>query len=204
MYRKLHWQRQSFQTHWLNETGEVGKKGWDAGSVRVVSLLVLDAVTGSGSGKRVLILNTHLDNAGPESRKHSAELLLRILAYRIQVHDPDFYILAGDLNSESDGDAYKLINGNGSGLRDALTHVPVDVVGSESRYGEYDTYTGFDGEGEEDGKPERIDFVFVKDEGRVNDDKERVKSYAVMPNIWADSLTGRMSDHRAVCVDLLV
>ena len=37
------WRTLHRETVWLNERGEVGRKGWDAGSVRVVSCVVLEA-----------------------------------------------------------------------------------------------------------------------------------------------------------------
>ena len=42
----------SEETVWLNETGKVGKKGWDAGSVRILTTVVLEDVdVRGGKGK---------------------------------------------------------------------------------------------------------------------------------------------------------
>ena len=219
LWQNDRWDVVSRETVWLNETGAVGERGWDAGCVRVVSCAVLDAVVGRSRGdyedgrlglgegenrsrrrKRVLVLNTHLDNVGVESRRQSAYYLLCLLQVLRRKYGPDFYVLAGDLNSEIDGEAYQILNNEGSELKDALTCVRQN---RDTRYGENYTYTGFDGKGDEDEKLQRIDFVFVQhDTGNESD--EKVKSYAVMPNNWEDGTPGRMSDHRAVCVDLVI
>ena len=217
MYRQKFWRKVHFETVWLNERGQVGRKGWDAGSVRVVSCLVLDAVAGSesgseddsvgrgGDGKRILILNTHLDNTGPESRKQSAYILLDVLARLRHKHKPDFYAVAGDLNSEVHGEAWEILRAPGSGLEEALLGFPVNPHERNERvYGDFLTYTGFDGKGDEDKRLKRIDFVFVKEKEEGHYSEETMKGFATMPNGWVIPGTGKMSDHRAVCVDVVV
>lgn len=56
-------------TFWLNEDGTVGEKGWDAGYVRIASWARF-SLRGKPY-KKFIVLNTHLDNTGAESRKQS-------------------------------------------------------------------------------------------------------------------------------------
>lgn len=56
-------------TFWLNEDGTVGEKGWDAGYVRIASWARFSLA--GKSYKKFIVLNTHLDNTGAESRKQS-------------------------------------------------------------------------------------------------------------------------------------
>lgn len=224
LFRRGEWEEVHFETVWLNEDGAVGRRGWDAGSVRVVSCLVLDAVAGPGEQgedngedeggrkrrrRRVLVMNTHLDNAGRVARAKSAEILLRVAHRLTSQWNVDFWVIAGDLNSEEDGEAYQILQHSVEGkeevrVRDAMKCIPDEQ--RKRRYGEHYTYTGFDGKGDEDGKVQRIDFVFVggKDEKEGKSVEGCVRGYAVMPNGWEDGGEGRMSDHRAVCVDLVI
>ena len=216
-WRLVHW-----ETRWINEDGAVGKKGWDAGSVRTATIVVLDAA-GSVS-KRVLFLNAHLDDGGVVARREGAKLLLRILAEFKEAWRVDYWILGGDFNSPKSDDAYETIAADSTGLVDAH-----EVwKGMREEWGEFATYTGFDGVGER--HPEwvqRIDFVFVPNEralgeasgkmsgGRIEGGDQvnvaqeegqgtAVQGYAVIPNSFEGSKEGRVSDHRAVVVDLLV
>ncbi|KAH7081687.1 hypothetical protein BKA63DRAFT_405592 [Paraphoma chrysanthemicola] len=119
IFRKAVWEVESWRTVWLNEDGTVGKKGWDAGSVRIVTVGHFKHVQ---SKKRVLGLCTHFDNAGDVSRRESARIVLKIIeseATNSTSKAPFF--LAGDLNSETSGEAYQLLNANSSPLQDAKT-----------------------------------------------------------------------------------
>lgn len=202
------WRKVAFDTRWLNEDGAVGKKGWDAASVRVVSCLVVDVI-GEGRGveddtesgvqlqeqaRRVLFMNTHFDDQGAVARRESAKLILRILEEFRHKYKPDFWVVGGDLNSPESDDAYEVLAADDSGLVDARNIVP-----AESRWGEENTYTGFDGKGDGDTGDKRIDFLFLP-----RSRKETVSSYSVIPNVFEDSKEGRVSDHRAVVVDVVL
>ena len=199
-WRKEKWRRKRFETVWLNENGKVGKRGWDAASVRVVTCVVLQMV-GSGEGKyglgrgqRVLVMNTHLDDSGVVARRESAKILLSVKERLRRQWEVDVVVLAGDLNSEADGDAYQILSASDSGLVDAK-----GCVSEHERYGESNTFTGFDGKG--DGEElKRIDFVLVGDNGAASA-KELAKGYAVLPNVFEGV---RCSDHRAVVTDLVI
>lgn len=189
----------SAETVWLNETGEVGRKGWDAASVRIVTTVVLEYLTNAnekGRGKRVLFMNTHLDDQGEVSRRQSAKVILRECRARRQRWDVDAVVLGGDLNSEVDGDAYPIIaNFEENGVVDVRM-----LAGGEQVYGEENTFTGFDGRGDGD-RLKRIDFLFLgtKEE---NDFDPNMPGYAVLPNRFEDGVY--LSDHRAVVADLMI
>jgi endonuclease/exonuclease/phosphatase family metal-dependent hydrolase len=206
-YQRDQWRRVAFETHWLNETGEVGRKGWDAASVRVVTCLVLE-LSGADDGveaveeversskgaRRVLFMNTHFDDQGKIARRESSKLILRILGDLKKKFKPDFWVVGGDLNSPQSDDAYEVLAAEYSGLVDVRS-----VVHASQRWGEEATYTGFDGKGDGSGPRTRIDFLFVP-----RAQEKSVVSYAVMPNTFEDSKEGRVSDHRAVVVDLVL
>ena len=203
------WRRRWVETVWLNEDGMVGKRGWDAASVRVVTCVVLEAVRGreveagdgmsegdveSRNGKRLLLLNTHLDDSGVVARREAAKILLRVKARLRKEWEVDVVVLAGDLNCEANGEAYQILNATDSGLVDAK-----GCVSEHERFGESNTFTGFDGKG--DGEElKRIDFVFVNDDG-VASATDIVKGHTVLPNVFEGV---RCSDHRAVVVDLVI
>lgn len=206
-HRQSAWRKAAFDTRWLNEDGAVGKKGWDAASVRVVSCLVVDVlgedrvedrtehdVQSGERNRRVLFMNTHFDDQGFVARRESAKLILRILQEFRHKYKPDFWVVGGDLNSPESDDAYEVLAAEDSGLVDAKNIVP-----AESRWGEESTYTGFDGKGDGDTGDKRIDFLFLP-----KSQKKTVNNYAVIPNAFEDSKEGRVSDHRAVVVDILL
>ena len=200
---------------WLNEScfhdghGRVGEKGWDATNVRVVSCAVLRAKSSTsaheempendaGSGKQILFMNTHLDDQGDVSRKHSA-FALDMKAYALGcIYQLAGVVLGGDLNSEVNEEAYQILTDKeryGGGYIDSR-----DAEGSEDSYGEENTFTGFDADGDGEGC-QRIDFVFTNQAWK---NCNKVVGYAVLPNASEDKKLGRMSDHRAVVVDLVV
>ncbi|KAF2134660.1 hypothetical protein P153DRAFT_371991 [Dothidotthia symphoricarpi CBS 119687] len=125
LFRTAVWSVETWRTVWLSPTPGVPSRGWDAGSIRIVTVGVF---VHCQSKNRVLGLSTHFDNEGEVSRRESAEIILGLVAdYALPV------FLAGDLNSEPDGDAHRLLSAEESPLRDAR-------VGAEWRYGEGATY----------------------------------------------------------------
>ena len=218
LFRQSAWQCMHSETVWLNETGEVGKKGWDASSVRILTCAVLksrlcssstDPHDGSGS-KTILALNTHLDDQGEVSRRESARLIIA-KAIRLQdLYHPDFTFLSGDLNSRPSGDAYRLLNAARSGFVDTRRLIPDDgnKDGIIYAYGNEKTFTGFEGYPGAEGK-HRIDFVHLgiskdaeEESAELEKAKKMVQAYGVLPNRFDDKVW--MSDHRAVVVDLLI
>jgi len=212
-FRPSAWTLLHFETLWLNETGQVGRRGWDAASVRILTCAVLESSAGrrdqpgGARPKKVLALNTHLDDQGKVSRRESAKLIVRAARELRQKWDVDFWFLAGDLNSEPSGDAYRIINEAGSGFIDARKGID-DVEDSDGAplYGNEMTFTGFDGKGDDGEGKSRIDFVHVGvDDGagtaQGTPAKQVTRGYAVLPNRFDEGIY--MSDHRAVVADLV-
>ncbi|KIX98502.1 uncharacterized protein Z520_05803 [Fonsecaea multimorphosa CBS 102226] len=222
-FRKSAWKCIHWETVWLNETGEVGKKGWDADSIRILTCAVLESVlvdnNTASDGQRnqlMLAMNTHLDNEGKISRRESAKLILRVASRLRSRYNPTFTFLTGDLNSHPDGDAYQILNAAGSGFVDTRRLVSQsNHDGKIYAYGNELTFTGFPPDPAAEGR-ERIDFVHLGiplppseaeassqgEEEPYDQVKEMVQGYGVLPNRFDDKVW--MSDHRAVVVDLLV
>jgi len=198
------------ETIWLSPTPEKPSKGWDAGSIRIITVAVLEC---KSTGQRILASSTHLDNAGSKSRKHSVEIILKTLK-RVQ-HDwttkgnlPVF--LAGDFNSFPDQEAYQLM---------AQSDYMYDLrqfVDSGKRYNDGNTFTGFEPEKDKD-EQGRIDFIWLGPKDSVcspgkadesldtaTDESQQlswvVDGYAVLPNVLDDGLY--LSDHRCVVGDV--
>lgn len=219
-FRKSAWECVYFNTFWLNENGETGKKGWDAGSIRIATCTLLRSVllspsSSTSSPTMILAMNTHLDNSGPISRRESAKLILNIAARLQAEFSPVFTFLAGDLNSQPDGEAYQLLNAPGSGFVDTrrlLAASDSEDNGSSKIYalGNEDTFTGFPADPAAKAV-ERIDFVHLGiEQGDSSDQqsnaiqkvKNMVQAYGVLPNRFDDRVW--LSDHRGVVVDLLL
>ncbi|KIX03779.1 uncharacterized protein Z518_07332 [Rhinocladiella mackenziei CBS 650.93] len=212
-YRQSAWRCLHFETVWLNETGEVGKKGWDASSVRILTCAVLESVlspeTASTTPKIILALNTHLDDQGDVSRREAAKLILEVSSRLRSQYSPAFTFLAGDLNSRPSGDAYRILNESGSGFVDTWSLISDDnnSEGKIYAYGNERTFTGFERDDRVEGK-HRIDFVHLgitegsHDDAGLDKTRQMVQAYGVLPSRFDDKVW--MSDHRAVVVDLLV
>ncbi|KAJ4320563.1 hypothetical protein N0V94_003321 [Neodidymelliopsis sp. IMI 364377] len=180
-YRPSIWSLIFWKTFWLSPTPEKPGKGWDAASVRIVTVGTFRHVA---SKKDVVVLCTHFDDQGEVSRRESAKMIEGIVADATAAGDgerPPPVFLAGDLNSEMDGEAYQILNGEGSLLQDARGL-------AKGRYGHEQTFTGF-GENE----VSIIDFVFM---GKKDWD---VDGFSVLSNLFDDGVFS--SDHRAVVVD---
>lgn len=200
-FRSRFWNLLHSETVWLNENRKVGRKGWDAGCVRLVSCLVLqsknevqaqwsDLGSNGQHGKTLLLMNTHLDNSGKISRRESAKILLEVKDKLREEWNVDAVAMAGDLNSETDGEAYLTLTHESSGLVDAKY-----CVKDHSRYGDQNTFSGFGPHGDGE-KAKRIDFVFLG-EGDLGQDL--AQGYSVLPNVFDAGVW--ISDHRAVVVD---
>jgi len=201
-YQPAYWARAYFETIWLSETPEQPGLGWDAGSNRICTCLVLRSRFEARVNRTVMILNTHLDNAGPIARRHGAELILKYARSWRKKFSVDHMLLSGDLNSTRDEKhgAWEVLNTIGSSFMDVdrlLT--PSDV----RRFGDEITFTGFDGKGDDD-PPGTLDFVHygLGERETVPEAGHKVQSYSVVPNLFDDGV--RCSDHRAVVVDLVL
>jgi endonuclease/exonuclease/phosphatase family metal-dependent hydrolase len=186
IFRKNVWSVESWETVWLNENGQVGKKGWDAGSVRI---LTVGTFVHKESKSRVVGMSTHFDNAGTVARREEAKIVQRVVGEVTGIGAAQRlpFFLGGDLNSEPKGEAYGILNAATSLLRDAEEL-------AEKKYGDKNTFTGFNGE-----RQTKLDHVFVGPRGQEN---WKVQGYSVLPNRFEDGVYS--SDHRAVVVDGVV
>lgn len=193
LYRPAVWDLQNFTTVWLSPTPDVPSIGWDAGSIRI---LTIGDFVHKESGVEVLAMNTHLDNAGHVSRQHSAEIITNEINRRIGNgtgryagrKGPVVY-LTGDFNSEPDQEAYQYMTRPESPVYDLKTSIP-----EAERYGHSKgTYTGFS----KDAEVTLLDYIFLQ-KGIA----WKPRTYAVLENLWDDGVW--TSDHRAVVGDVEV
>lgn len=185
LYRSSIWKLSSWKTIWLSPTPDRPGKGWDAGSIRIVTV---GHFTHKASKKRVVGLCTHFDEQGEVSRRESAKIIQGIVEDVTSSSDESNgripVWLAGDLNSEMDGEAYQIFNGKESKLQDSRGK-------AKWRYGNEITCTGFQEE-----ELTVIDYIFVGKQGWS------VEGFSVLPNRFEDGVY--CSDHRAVVVDAVL
>ena len=199
-YQPAVWELDFSKTVWLSKTPEQPSKSWDAASIRI---LTVGSFRHRQTKKCLLAMNTHLDDQGSESRYESAKIILREMEMQMERGSgerPLSVFLTGDLNSEPDQEAYKLLDGTGSYVRDLR-----NLVLPDDRYGHNDTFTGF---GHESERPKRIDFVFVGGKTMpfsTAGGHESIEThwtglnYSVLENCFDDGVY--LSDHRAVVGD---
>ncbi|KAF2115483.1 hypothetical protein BDV96DRAFT_612741 [Lophiotrema nucula] len=117
IFKPTIWELKTWKTVWLSETPEVPGKGWDAASVRIVTVGTFQH---KESKKEIVGMCTHLDDQGEKSRTESAKLILKTINDATKTNSsgnlPVF--LGGDLNSEPSGSAYQILNGKNSTLQD--------------------------------------------------------------------------------------
>ncbi|RPA95003.1 hypothetical protein L873DRAFT_1699609 [Choiromyces venosus 120613-1] len=194
IYDRTIWSLDHSRTLWLSPTPDRPSKGWDAASIRI---LTIGHFAHLQSARRVVVFNTHLDDQGAAARRESARMIVKEVA---QQRVGWAAVLAGDMNSPDNDEAYKILTAHGSRLRDARDDVP-----PRKRYGHENTFSGF---GNEDEVPQRIDFVFAAASEGGEEDEARgkplwaVNSYAVLENKFDDEIYS--SDHRPVVVDLIL
>lgn len=183
-YRPSVWTVEEWKTVWLSPTPDQPGKGWDAASVRIVTV---GTFVHKSSKMRVLGLSTHFDEQGAVSRRESAKIIERIVAEATSTSGGKDRLpvwLAGDLNSEPDQEAYRILNGADSLLQDSRGL-------AQWKYGNEHTFTGF-----EEKELTVIDFIFVGRKGWG------VRGSSVLGNRFEDGVYS--SDHRAVVVDTVL
>ncbi|KAF2088598.1 hypothetical protein K490DRAFT_39372 [Saccharata proteae CBS 121410] len=188
IYRPAVWDVMGIRTVWLSETPDRPSKGWDAASIRIVTIAKFRH---RGSRTPVLVLNTHLDDQGSTARFEAAKIIVRLINEYTASEPCLPVLLAGDFNSEPTQEAYGVFSGTSSPVQDTR-----DQVRPEYRYGHSNTFTGFS---DEDGPPKRIDFLFTD---RRGENSSKVSCYAVLENRFDDGVYS--SDHRAVVGDLVL
>jgi len=184
------------ETVWLSPTPEKPSKGWDAGSIRLLTVGVFEH---RRTKRRVLAANTHLDNAGSESRRESVAIILRTLQrvhgkWAAGSNETLGIVLVGDFNSFTTQEAYVAMRESGY-LRDLH-----EEVAPTARYGDIITFTGFGPDQDKD-EQGRIDFVWLGPADKPDTESIwKPEGYAVLPNLFEAGVY--LSDHRAVVGDV--
>jgi endonuclease/exonuclease/phosphatase family metal-dependent hydrolase len=181
LYRPSQWRLLENRTVWLSPTPDRPSIGWDAACVRLLTVGVFEH---RERGRRVVAMNTHMDHVGKMARREGAKLILKVMDDLMKKEQRPVF-LAGDFNSETNEEAYKVLAAAESPVRDLR-----DDVSEPKRYGEEHTFTGFAGD-----RPSRIDFLFLSKGGGW-----RVMDYGVLANRFGDGVYS--SDHRAVVGDV--
>ena len=195
-YRPAAWELIENKTIWLSETPERPSKGWDAASIRI---LTIGHFQNRRTRKHIIAMNTHLDDRGGKSRLESVKIIAEeIRTMSDHAEEPGLPVfLAGDLNSETNMEAYVFLKEH-SPMADVQ-----DMISPDSRYGHQGTFTGF---GHEPSPPTRIDFLFVNRSiseivNSTREDKNWIaNNYGILENRFDDGIY--LSDHRAVVADL--
>ena len=204
IYQPGIWELKAQRTKWLSETPDRPSKGWDAASIRILTIAVFQH---RSSRKTVVAMNTHLDDQGSHSRLEAARIILaqvRLFATSFSQPGSSAVFLAGDFNSEPDQEAYREMTNVESPMFDLQ-----DTVKESKRYGNFNTFTGFDPET----RRKRIDFLFLNSsepdlgaasraQGEKSEGCWRVEGYAVLPNLYEDGVYN--SDHQAVVGDVVL
>lgn len=187
LYRPSVWNVAEFRTIWLSETPGRPSKGWDAASIR---LLTIGEFGHRETGIHITAMNTHLDDQGKTARQEAAKIIVREAEYSSFP-----VIVAGDMNSTEDDVAYQTLVDEDSGAELRDLQRMVEDIDPRLCYGFKDTWTGFDGVGGGEGL-KRIDFIFHKWDSMTE------RGYAVLENKFDDGIF--LSDHRAVVGDISI
>ena len=143
------------QTFWLSEQPTVpGSKGWDAAITRIVTWAKFkDRKT----KKQFYAFNTHFDHMGKTARKESAALLLSKVK-EIAGSYPS--VVTGDFNAQPSDEPIQVItdSANPDHLTDSKS------ISITPHYGPAGTFNGFK---QKEATDQPIDYIFVKNGGRV-------------------------------------
>lgn len=161
-------------TFWLSETPEKESRYEGAGCNRVCTWVVLKQLS---TGKLILFMNTHLDNASEEAADYGAQVIVDKMAEITSLYDGISTVLTGDFNETQGMQAY---NTAASALTDTLTAFP------ERKTGTYQDWGAQDNE-------EPIDFIFVSPEAQTVD-------YQVLNDLSG----GYVSDHFGVYSEFVI
>lgn len=171
---------------WLSPTPDVPSLWPGAGSRRYVIVGIFAVVK---TGRRIVVANTHLDNASQTAREEGVKVALKTVRdVRAQFGLDLPVVLTGDFNSvPGAGDAY------GTAVADGLLSDLYALAKPAQRFGPEGTFTGF-----EPGKEpnNRIDFVWL---GPNATSTWAVRRYEVLSNVVGGVY---ISDHRAVQGDV--
>jgi endonuclease/exonuclease/phosphatase family metal-dependent hydrolase len=174
------------ETKWLSPTPDTPSFGWNAGSRRLINIAVFEHIK---TGKQFIAANTHLDNASSEARSKGVQVALDVIKDVQAKWGPLAVSLTGDFNSQPNADAYNTVFSSG------YLNELYNITQASERFGEYDTYTGFDPTKEKE-VSQRIDFIWL---GPVAEKRWEADRYEVLSNV-KDGVY--LSDHRAVVGDV--
>lgn len=141
MYNKNTTTVSKWGTFWLSDTPDTPSLGWDGACFRCATWAVMKD---KASGKKYLVVNTHLDHQGVEAQKNGVKLIVSKLAEI----NPDGLpvILTGDFNMEAGNPALMP-------LQNLMNNARTMAVVTDDHY----SYNGW-------GKAQgTIDFVWYKD-----------------------------------------
>lgn len=172
LFKYSQWDLILSETWWLSPTPHKPSRGWDAAMSRIVTEVVLRL---KATGKKVKVMNTHFDHAGPIARRHLAEMI----AEKMKL-GPEPVFLCGDFNTQPWDEPYQVLKG--TGFKDSR-------VQGEG-YGYKTTFSGFDRKNEEN---TIIDYIWA---GNAT----TYKDYGVERNYFGFY----MSDHRPVMADYTI
>ena len=187
----------SFKNLWLSQTPHKPSIGWDAACTRILTIGIFQH---RATLRLIVAMNTHMDHVGTVARLEGAKLIVREVDEAIglvnRITDPYQasaprgapVFLAGDFNSESSQEAYKVLNGKDSPVYDLRDSIP-----EHSRYGHKKTFTGFQSKE----RQTRIDFIFL-----AKNSPWEPKMYSIQENRFEDGIY--CSDHRAVVGDVVL
>ncbi|KAL8665011.1 MAG: hypothetical protein Q9202_002567 [Teloschistes flavicans] len=185
-YRPSVWTLREQETIWLSETPSKPSRGWDAASIRILTIGIFQH---RGSKKHLVAMNTHLDDQGVTSRSEAVNIILTKIEEKSQGGRLPLF-LAGDFNSQRSDDAYLKLTSTASPMKDVRTLWPTS---ERDGYGHTYTFTGF-----ADDTPTIIDFLFLNHAACA----WSVHNFGILENKFDDQVYN--SDHRAVVADVAI
>jgi endonuclease/exonuclease/phosphatase family metal-dependent hydrolase len=165
---------------WLSQTPDRPSKGWDASYIRIATWAHL---VSRKDGRRILALNTHMDNDGAVARREGARLIRDFVQTHRQAGER--VIVTGDFNSTPDSPPYRLMTAPPLSLKDSKLAAVNPPLGPDSSWNDFKLVPD---------DPQRIDFVFV-------DPAMKVERYSVLA--WHFDGPRTASDHYPVVADLI-
>ena len=183
LYRRDHWeldaQEQGF--FWHSETPEVpGSKSWETACTRIATWGLFHEIGGDGTrtGRRVYVLNTHLDHISTQAREKAAEQIAEFFEKKdVSAEVPVF--VTGDFNAGEESAPIRFLQGKFTETF-RLLHPDEKDVG---------TFNGFKEAG-----TAKIDYIFTRPEMNVREAK-----------ILRDRKNGRFpSDHFPVTAECVL
>jgi endonuclease/exonuclease/phosphatase family metal-dependent hydrolase len=167
-------------TFWLSPTPDRPSKGWDASYIRIATWAHL---VGRKDGRRLLAVNTHLDNDGAVARREGARMIRDFVATHRKAGER--VVVTGDFNSTPDSPPYRVMTGPPLSLKDSKLASINPPLGPDSSWNNFKLVPD---------DPQRIDFVFA-------DPAMKVERYAVLA--WHFDGPRTASDHYPVVADLI-